>query len=213
MRFQLSDLKALVKFLNSALRNGAGYMKVSPSYLIRNEDLKLIALEYKHQHFLNDKSPNKYHYSMVDIRELLKKISPQNENIRPFVKYNSESNDFIVDMDKMYKVYDRIAKINIWKDLRKEFQQSGSFLAKNGDAAFVEIINKNLKRLCDFDGGYVIAMDWIKSNPDKLYIVPQKFPVYPSSNQRCFTYDDMIRITTKVQEKREGKQKLPRQKL
>ncbi len=208
MQFLLSDLSRLTHFLEAAMLNNGHRLIASPSYRLRREDLSVIIIEKGGTVFLlHDKGHKTEHYSISEFRELLYKFYPQNENIRPFVKYKSEYADFVIDMHKMYQVFERIQKIAHWDNLRENIRTNGAPLAKSEDESFIDIINKNIKRLCDIEGGYIYAVEWINRKGDPDYKLPVPLSHKKKEDLRPLNFDGLNRIIHRIQTKQSTKNK------
>jgi hypothetical protein len=196
MRCRISDLSKITEFLDVAWSQGGRYVQVSRFHVIKNEDYKLPVLSGNTLHFVTDQNAKKEIFSIPDLQELIKKVCHQNEDIRQFVKFIKEHRDFIVDLRRMSHVYDRIESMNNWQHLRQKARTSGTPLKGKNDKTYVHIINHNLKRLCEIQGGYAHAIKWMKENDDTNFKLPYQYSnkVREVLSLSPLTLDELTRI-------------------
>jgi hypothetical protein len=200
MKIKSQDISLLHGLLKISGIVGAHQVIISPGHVLSTDELRMTVIENKILRFQEDSGieSSKCNYHLQGLADLLDTIEDKKMDIRPFCKFDRQHTDFIIDLGLLYKVFDRFAQMIHWDIARRAASSN-----PNPDTAIhmlriIDIVNWNIKRLCDIPGVCVHANEWVKSSGFDGYQLPEKVRNFQFEKYTPFTLQDAIKIRERI---------------
>jgi hypothetical protein len=215
MKVKSQDVHWVMHLVQVCTFAGAEIIQVSPDYILSTDELRGLTLEGNSLRFRNDTAAQdrQASYGIQEMALLLNLVYHEKHDVRPVALYNNYLSDFVIDFGKMYNVYEKLAKMEEWDERRRIMAKSNNSIAKDQIHLITEIVNRNIKRLCDIPGGYVYAQSWIQQSGNKEYRLPEHAQRLASNDYRHLTLNDLHTIQNRILKKKPQNRAIKKNRL